>query len=103
MATKQLSDEVNKIIKNVFRRQHPLLAELIVNWSKIVGDKFSKSTHPIKVSKSREKGKPISILLIGAENSSISMEMSYRQDIILERMAVYFGYKAIHKVRIVVR
>jgi hypothetical protein len=35
-------------------------------------------------------------------NSSASMEISYYQGIIIERIAIYLGYKAIHKIRFLV-
>ncbi len=96
---KPIITEVNKIIYKIFKRQHPILAELIINWSKVVGTKFSSSSMPLKVISSREKGARINILYIQADNSSISMEMSYQQELIIERIAIYLGYKGIHKIR----
>jgi hypothetical protein len=75
---KPIINDVNNIIRNVFRSQHPILGEIIVNWGKIVGVKFSK------------------------KKSSASMEISYYQGIIIERIAIYLGYKAIHKIRFLV-
>mgnify|MGYP001055958200 CR=1 FL=1 len=95
--------EVNKIIYKIFKRQHPILAELIVNWSKVVGVKFSSNSMPLKIVSSREKGAKINILYIQAENSSVSMEMSYQQELIIERIAIYLGYKGIHKIRMSAR
>ena len=100
---KTLGNEVDKIIKKIFKRQHPLLAELIVNWGKIVGIKYSKHSYPMKIITSKEKGNSISILQIAVENPSLSMEMSFQQDIILERIAIYLGYKAIHKIKLNIR
>lgn len=100
---KIIGKEVNKIVGKIFQKKDPVLAELIVNWPSIVGTKFSSRSYPIKISSSKEKGVRKSLLMIGVENSSLSMEMSFQQDIIIERIAVYLGYKAIHKIRIVVR
>lgn len=100
---KPLGDEVNKIIRGIFRKQNPILAELIVQWPKIVGAKFSTSSFPIKITRYTENRQKKSQLHIGCQNSALSMEMSFHQDIIIERIAVYLGYKAIHKVKIVVR
>lgn len=100
---KILGKEVNKIVSKIFRKKDPILAELIINWSSIAGTKFSTKSYPIKISSTRENGQRKAILLVGVENASLSMEMSFQQDIIIERIAVYLGYKAIHQIRIVVR
>ncbi len=96
-------NEVNKLVYNVFRRQNPILAEIIVNWGKIVGIKFSQNSSPLKISVSKEKGKKINILYIASDNSSASMEIAYQQELILERIAIYLGYKAVHKIKLLVR
>ena len=100
---KPIVGEVNKLVQNVFRRQHPILAEIIVNWGKIVGLKFSQNSMPLKITSSKERGKKINILYISSENSSASMEIAYQQELIIERIAIYLGYKAIHKIRFLVR
>ena len=55
-----------------------------------------------KVTFRRQKQK-INILLVEVDNSSTSVEMSFQQDVIIERMAVYMGYKAINKIRTIVK
>ena len=99
---KPIVNDVNNIIRNVFRKQHPILAEIVVNWGKIVGVKFSKNSIPLKIISSKESGKRINILYISSDNSSASMEISYHQELIIERIAVYLGYKGIHKIRFLV-
>jgi len=99
---KLLSTSVNSIIYNIFKRQSPILAELIINWGKVAGAKFSLNSQPLKIISSWEKKQRINILYVKASNASIAMEMSYQQDIIMERIAVYFGYKAIHKIKITI-
>ena len=100
---KPLNVEVNRLIHSIFKKKHPILAEIMINWGKIVGVKFSTKAAPLKITKSIESGKKINILHISAENSSISMEMSYQQELIIERIAVYLGYKGIHKIKMLVR
>ena len=100
---KSLIIDVNRIIRNIFRRQHPILAEVIINWGEIVGVKFSKISYPMKISTMREKGSKINVLYVKVDNASLSMEMSFQKDIILERLAVYLGYRGVHKIRLLVR
>jgi hypothetical protein len=100
---KPIYEEVDKLIFKIFKKQHPILGEIIINWNKIVGIKFNENTTPLKIIASRENGKKINILYISAKNSSIAMEISYQQELLIERMAVYLGYKGIHKIKILVR
>lgn len=100
---KPISIEINKLVHKIFKKQHPILAEIIVNWARVVGVKFHEKATPLKIVTSKENGKKINILYISAENSSISMEISYQQELIIERIAIYLGYKAIHKIKILVR
>ncbi len=96
---KLLSHDINIIIKRIFGKQNPSLAEIMINWNKIVGSKFSNKTVPIKISTIKERGKAINILYVQAENSSIALEISFHQQIIIERISVYLGFKAIHSLR----
>ena len=98
---KPISEDINKIIRKILTKQHPLLTEVIMNWPKIVGNKFSYKANPLKISTSKEKGLKINILHIQVENSGLSLEMSFQQELIIERIAVYLGFKAIHKLRLI--
>lgn len=95
---KPIGTEVNKLVYHIFKKSSPALAEIIINWDKIIGVKFSSKASPVKVSSRKESGKKINVLYVRAENSSISMEMSYHKELIIERIAVYLGYKAIHNI-----
>ncbi len=98
---KDIGTEVTKIVRNIFKYKDPILAELIFNWSKIVGIKFSNKTYPMKVSNYKEKGRLQKLLIIKSSNEALSLELSFQQDIIIERLAVYLGYKAINKIRVI--
>jgi hypothetical protein len=97
-----VSKNINVIIKRIFAKKHPLLAEIIVNWNKIVGLKFSQNTNPFKIVTIKERGDKINILHIQVKNSAMSLEIYYQQDIILERMNVYLGFKGINKLHLVI-
>ena len=99
---KPLIIDVNKIIHKIFSRQHPVLAEIIINWEKMVGIQFSRQSRPLKITNSYEKGQRINVLYIEVTSSALSVELSYQQDLILERVAVYLGHKGIHKIKLIV-
>lgn len=96
---KLLSHDINIIIKRIFGRQHPLLAEIMVNWDKIVGPKFSSQATPLRIGSIKEKGLALNVLHVQVENSSIALELSFHQHIIIERISVYLGFKAIHNLK----
>lgn len=100
---KPIIDDINKIIYKIYKTKHPILGEIILNWQKIVGIKYSNRAAPLRISTIREKNQRINILLVEIDNSSTSVEMAFQQDIIIERMAVYMGYKAINKIRMIVK
>lgn len=97
-----LIDYIDKIIYKIYEKKNPLLAELITNWKKIVGEELAKISHPIKLQNSAANKKN-NILYVSASNSSVSLELTYKQDIMIERIAVYFGYKLVGKIRVLVR
>ncbi len=100
---KPIIDDINKIIYKIYKTKHPLLGEIMFNWSKIVGAKYSNKTAPLKISTTQEKQQRVNILLVGVDNSSTSVEIVFQQDILIERMAIYMGYKAINKIRTIVK
>jgi hypothetical protein len=95
-----IKDTIDGVINDIFGKQHPLLPKLIQNWGKIVGAKFSNMSNPYKIVRIKEKGKQINVLHINIENSVVAMEFTFQQDIILERIAVFFGFRAIEQIKI---
>lgn len=96
----QLSSQINNIVRRIFKQKHPLLPEIIINWSKIVGLKFSRRANPVNIYNTKENRQNLNVLVVDVENDSIRMEIYFQQEIIIERIAVYLGFKAIHKLKI---
>ena len=100
---KPIIENVNKIIYKIYKNKNPVLAEIIINWQKIVGAKYSHNTLPLKISTTRDKIQKINILMVEVNNAATSVEIAFQQEIIIERLAVYMGYKAINKIRTIVK
>ena len=100
---KPIIENVNKIIYKIYKNKNPVLADIIINWPKIVGVKYSQNTLPLKINTLRDKNKKINILMVEVSNAATSVEIAFQQDIIIERLAVYMGYKAIKKIRTIVK
>ena len=94
-------NSINRIIYKIYKK-NPLLANIIINWQKIVGAKYMNNSFPLKINIVREKDKKLNILTVEVNSSSTSVEISFQQDVIIERLAVYIGYKAIDKIRTIV-
>jgi hypothetical protein len=100
---KILSNLVEGILRNVFKRHGPVFSEIMVNWSKIVGNRFHDVSRPVKISQAKENGVRLCILCVEVDDAGSSVELSYQHGILLERISVYFGYKAIDKIKFYVR
>ena len=100
---KPIIENVNKIIYKIYKNKNPILAEIIVNWQKIVGVKYSQNTLPLKINTIRDKNRRINILMVEVSNAATSVEIAFQQEIIIERLSVYMGYKAISKIRTIVK
>lgn len=100
---KPIIENVNKIIYKIYKSKNPLLAEVIINWQKIVGAKYIYNTLPLKISTTRDKKQKVNILIVEVNNAATAVEITFQQEIIIERLAVYMGYKAINKIRTIIK
>lgn len=99
---KPVSEGVNQLIRKILIKKDPILAEIILSWAKIVGYKFSVNTIPLKITRITERKAKINILHVETSDPSLSIEMSFQQDIIIERMTTYLGFRAIHRLKLIV-
>ncbi|OJW50205.1 MAG: hypothetical protein BGO67_02445 [Alphaproteobacteria bacterium 41-28] len=70
---------------------------IIIHWSQIVGEKFSRLALPEKITFPR--GKKTEGTLHLNVTSSGALLLQYAQDLILEQVNTYFGYKALSTLR----
>nr|WP_253308181.1 DUF721 domain-containing protein [Rickettsia endosymbiont of Ceutorhynchus assimilis] len=99
---KPIKDNLDLILRRVLNKQHPLLAEIVINWHKIVGSAVNAKARPLKITSGMHKGQKTNILHVQIENSAVHPEIAFQQEIILERIAIYLGFKVIHSLRIMV-
>lgn len=96
---KLLSESIGQIVRNSIGKGNKVISEIIINWHKIVGPEISESSTPTNIYSTKEKGQQINILYVNVTSSAIALKISYSQEVIAEKIAVYFGYKAVHKIR----
>lgn len=96
MSPKTLSQALEPITKPVFKA-HGLAGNRIINeWPEIIGDKLSSHCLPQKLSFPAGK-KTEGTLSIAVENG-FATELQHMQNTIIDKLAIYFGYKAISRI-----
>lgn len=96
----ELSSHIDQLMRKVYQKQGKVFAEIMINWPKIVSLSLSSSCYPVKIRSYRQKDREIKILHVATNSSSASLALSYQEGVILEKIACYFGYRAIDKIKI---
>jgi hypothetical protein len=86
-----------EILKPVFKERGLMEGKLVTQWARIVGPKLSRLTLPEKVS--FPKGRKAEGTLHLKVTSSSALLIQYSQNLILDQVNTFFGYKALSKLR----
>ena len=97
---KKINLVVEKLLNKIYGSNSRIITKLMVNWAKIIGEEFSQNTYPYKITSYMERGRQVNILHVRAKNSAISTTLSYSQDIVLERIAIFLGVTTINRMKI---
>ncbi|MBQ4875062.1 MAG: DUF721 domain-containing protein [Rickettsiaceae bacterium H1] len=95
---KKLNMLLDKLIKPISYRFGILETTLKLNWSKLLHEPLSLYSKPYKIS--FDKYSKHNTLYITAENGNTAIEIQYLIPVLIEKIAILFGYKAIHKIKI---
>ncbi|MEZ5690910.1 MAG: DUF721 domain-containing protein [Rickettsiales bacterium] len=95
---KKLAVCIEPLTRKTFRKHGLAGSKIIENWQVIVGKSLSKHCIPQRLS-FPASGRSNGTLYIATENG-FSTELQHAQPIIIERLATYFGYKAITRILI---
>ncbi|MGV2432719.1 MAG UNVERIFIED_CONTAM: DUF721 domain-containing protein [Rickettsiaceae bacterium] len=96
---KLLADSIGQILRQSIGGGNKVLSEIVINWHKIVGSDFSSHCYPTRIFSMKEKGQQLNVLYVTVNSSSIGLKLSYQQDVIIEKIAIYFGHKVVHKIK----
>lgn len=91
---KTLGQSVEKATKPLMKKHEAAYARLLTRWPHIVGPVLAQYTLPQKINFSRD-GSPGTLVL--AVHSGWALEVQHQEPVILERIAAFFGYRAIGK------
>jgi hypothetical protein len=86
-----------KVVKPVFKARGLMEGKIITHWSQIVGESFSRLALAEKIT--FPKGKKTEGTLHLSVTSASAFLLQYAQDLILERVNTFFGYKALSKLK----
>jgi len=86
-----------RLVKPVFKNRGLMEGKIITHWPQIVGEKFAHMSFAEKIT--FPKGKRSEGTLHLNVTSSGALLFQYAQDLILERVNTFFGYKALSKLR----
>ena len=96
-----LSSYLDEAVRKILAKHHPIFAELVISWCKIVGSDLGAKIHPCKFISAQELGREVKILYLQIENPLYSLELSLQQEVIIERISVYFGAQVVDRLRLI--
>jgi hypothetical protein len=96
---RSLSDLAAKLGGTALRRHGFAQDKLITQWNQLVGPQFSEVSLPIKLSfpPNQKRGGTLTVKIEG----SLATQFQHIQDVVLERINAFFGYKAVDRIRLV--
>lgn len=98
---KRLAQCIDPLTKPLFKARGLAGSQLVVEWPQVVGAELSAYCWPEKLSFSPGK-KTDGTLTIAVENG-FALELQHMQPVILERVNVYYGYRAVTRLAITQR
>lgn len=96
---KSLGHALDIVTKPAFLKRGFAENRIITDWVKIVGEATAACSVPRKLTFARDK-KSNGTLYIEVSNSGLATEIVYLEAVILEKIACYFGYKAVSRLKI---
>lgn len=91
---------IDKLTRNAFRKKGFATAKIITEWPQILNnDELAKYTTPIKIV--YPAGKTTDGVLHIKTSGSLALELQQYEPKIVEKIATYFGFKAVTSIRII--
>ena len=93
---KTLSSCIEPLTRPVLKSQGLAGSRLLSQWQEVVGEAMAARSYPAKLSFPR--GKTTDGTLTIAVENGFATEIQHMMPIILERLATYYGYKAVSRI-----
>lgn len=103
---KQISEVANGLIDPVLARRAGINSALLGSWDEIAGEDFAECTRPEKIAWAKrggageDGGYQPGVLTIACEGAR-ALFLTHAQDELIQRINGFFGFPAVHQIRIV--
>lgn len=96
--SKTLKSCVDPLVRPVYKAQGLAASKLIGEWEQLVGKELAAYTLPLKLSFAKDKNAEGTLTVACSGAHAITLQ--HMQPIIIERIASYFGYRAVARIMI---
>lgn len=96
----KLDQQISKIIKPISKKKKDnfiILNTLEKNWETFVGEKYYKFCYPKKIQFNTNNK---TVLFIVSHNAAAAFALESQQNLVIEKIAIYFGYKLVSNIKI---
>lgn len=90
---------LESVTKDIVSKHNPVIHKIIYNWPVIVGEKLASISQPAQVIFPFKKNNN-GILHIDISNPGFSLELQSREAMILDRISIFLGFKAIARIKV---
>ena len=94
-----IDQKITDLLKPIFqgsKKEFILINNLVKNWSDLIGKKYAPFCYPKAVN--FDKNSKNAKLTIAVHNSAVGMFLESNSEIILEKIASFYGFKSISKI-----
>lgn len=95
----QIDQKLSNLLQPLFsssKKEFIIINNLVKNWEEVVGEKYAKLCYAKSVS--FDKTQKSAQLTIAVYNSAVGSLLKSNSEIILERIATFYGYRAVSKI-----
>ena len=93
--SKTIAKSCEGLLKPIYKKHGFAEHRIITDWHEIVGAQFSNLSAPLKLVNSRQQGGGTLHVMVA---SGRALEMQHLQHIIIDKIATYFGFKAVDRI-----
>ncbi len=99
-----MSDLIPGLTKDIFGKKNLLFGKMLGEWQNIAGPEIAARSTPLDLKFQRQpegaKGGAQAVLHLGVQ-TAYALELSYQKGLLIERLNMFFGYRAIKDVKII--
>lgn len=94
-----IDQKLGNLLKPLFhgsKKEFVMINNLVKNWEEIIGKKYAAFCYPKSVNFNKDKNN--ARLTISVHNPAVGFFLDNNSEIILERIAISYGFKSINKI-----